>query len=82
MFAYDLGCEASQNGMSQQRKPKLEVVFFSYAGADPGAVMIKLPHAFSTVVAMFGSIFSPAVADGAESMLIPLIKEKLIFLCI
>lgn len=31
---------------------------------------------------MFGSIFPPAVADGAESMLIPLIKEKLIFLCI
>lgn len=40
--------------------------------------MVEFPHTFPAVVAVFGSIFSPAVTDETEVLLGPLVQKELV----
>lgn len=66
-------------GVSQQEQPKLRMIFLAYTCSDPRTVMIVLPHASTTVKAMFDPILDPTVANITKVPLIPLKLQQLIF---
>lgn len=66
--------------MGKKKEPKFAMIFLSNAGSYPRAVMIKLSYTFTAIIAMFGSVFYPTVADIAVVMLRLFEAEELILL--
>lgn len=63
MIEYYIEGETGLEGVGEQEYPKFEVVVLPDARTNPGTVVVKLPHAFPTHVAMFRTILLPAITN-------------------